>query len=80
VTYILQTFIEGFNSGPADIMFIFNFSLKFKKFEGSCSHCLSYPPSKFRQMVAKGGTYTASLMYSEKEKSMGSELRGTRAK
>jgi hypothetical protein len=50
VTYILQMFNEGTVSGPADIISVLNFSPHVaKQIEGNCSHCMSCPPSKFRQ-------------------------------
>jgi hypothetical protein len=49
VTYILQMINEGTVSGPADIS-VFSFSPHAaKQVKGNCSHCISYPPNKFRK-------------------------------
>jgi hypothetical protein len=43
-------FNEGTVSGPANIISVFSFSPHVvKQVDGICSHCISYPPSKFRQ-------------------------------
>jgi hypothetical protein len=49
VTHILRIFKEGTMTGLADIISAFKFSPHVvKQVEGNCSHCITYPPSKFR--------------------------------
>jgi hypothetical protein len=44
-----HTFTDVTMSGPADITSLFNLCPRFEKeVDGNCSHCISYPPSKFR--------------------------------
>jgi hypothetical protein len=70
-------FNEGTVIGPADIISVYNFSPHVvMQVEDNCSHCISYPPSKFRQSDTNGGTHTASLMNLKKTK--GSKVRRTR--
>jgi hypothetical protein len=72
VTYILQVFNEGTVSGPADNISVLNFGPHvIKQVEGNYSHCISCPPSKFRQSGNQWWHVHSILDVSPKEKKQG---------
>jgi hypothetical protein len=79
VLYILQMFSEHTVSGPADIMSVFSFgSHVVEQVGGNCNHCISCPPSKFRQSGSQWWHTSSLLDVSSKENVKGSNVRWTR--
>jgi hypothetical protein len=81
----LEMFSEGTVSGPADIISVFHFSPRSPPVATVTLDLLNNVwtetlilQASFGEVVASGGIYTASLMYPQKKKIKGIEVRRTR--